>query len=88
MDTTASMPPLMVYSTPQCMACKMTYRQLDAAGIEYRVIDVSSDDPAREYVQDLGYSTAPVVVVVSDDEHWSGFRPELIARVAKARGRG
>ena len=87
MDTTASMPPLMVYSTPQCMACKMTYRQLDAAGIEYRVIDVSSDDPAREYVQDLGYSTAPVVVV-SDDEHWSGFRPDLIARVAKARGRG
>nr|WP_201518833.1 glutaredoxin-like protein NrdH [Gulosibacter hominis] len=81
------MSPLMVYSTPQCMACRMTSRQLDAAGIEYRVIDVSADDPAREYVQDLGYSAAPVVVV-SDDEHWSGFRPDLIACVAKARGCG
>lgn len=33
-------------------------------------------------VEDLGYSEAPVVVV-SDEHHWSGFRPDQIDRLIK-----
>ncbi|TDE88185.1 hypothetical protein EXU48_23915 [Occultella glacieicola] len=66
------------------MPCKMTYRALDKAGITYRIVDVAEDAAAREYVTDeLGYSQAPVVVI-DDQDHWSGFRPDQISRIAQA----
>jgi len=71
-----------VYSTPNCMQCHMTYKALDTAGLPYAVVDVTEDPAAYEYVtQDLGYSAAPIVVV-SEHDHWSGFRPDHIGRVA------
>lgn len=75
-----------VYSTPTCVQCKATYRALDDHAIAYRVVDVSQVQAAREYVTDeLGYSSAPVVVDDADDEnHWTGFRPDLIERLAAA----
>lgn len=72
-----------VYSTPNCSRCKVTYMALDRAGVPYTPVDVSQDEGARAYVEDLGYTEAPVVVV-DDDNHWSGYRPEQIARVARA----
>ncbi|MGA1813720.1 glutaredoxin-like protein NrdH [Frondihabitans sp. 4ASC-45] len=70
-----------VYSKPNCMQCKMSYRALDAKGLTYQVIDVTESDAALEYVKELGYLTAPVVVV-SEHDHWGGFRPDQINRVA------
>lgn len=65
-----------VYSKPACVQCTATYRALDAAGVEYEIFDVSVDDKALETVKDLGYMQAPVVV--AEDDHWSGFRPDKI----------
>ncbi len=74
-----------VYSTPNCMQCRMTYRALDQAGITYTVVDLTQNDAAREWItDDLGYSQAPIVVV-TDDDHWSGFRPDQIARITLPR---
>lgn len=73
--------PVMVYSTPNCGQCRMTYQVLDRQGVPYTVVDVSENPAALEYVQDLGYSQAPVVVM-SDQEHWSGFRPDLLTKIA------
>ncbi|MDF2917992.1 MAG: glutaredoxin-like protein NrdH [Microbacterium sp.] len=70
-----------VYSKPSCVQCNATYRALDSKGIEYQVIDLSENPAALEYVQDLGYLQAPVVVV-DDHDHWSGFRPDHIDRIA------
>ena len=69
-----------VYTKPACVQCNMTYKALDKAGLEYDVVDISQDDEARDYVMALGYLQAPVVVV--DDDHWSGFRPERIKSLA------
>ena len=73
-----------VYSKPSCVQCTATYRALDSKGIEYEIFDVSVDEKARQAVLQLGYMQAPVVI--ADDEHWSGFRPdkidELAARIA------
>ncbi|PYF96384.1 glutaredoxin-like protein NrdH [Georgenia satyanarayanai] len=62
----------------------MTCRQLDKAGLTYRVVDVASDPTARSYVtEELGYTEAPVVIVDQDEaHHWSGFRPDRIKAVA------
>ncbi len=73
---------LIVYSKPSCVQCTATYRALDAKGIEYTVVDLTTNPAALEYVMDeLGYSAAPVVVA-SDQGHWSGFRLDLIDKHA------
>ncbi|KKX99532.1 glutaredoxin-like protein NrdH [Microbacterium sp. Ag1] len=75
----------LVYSKPSCVQCNATYRALDAKGIPYRVVDLSQDDAALEYVKDLGYAQAPVVVV-DDQDHWAGFNPIEIDRIAAHMG--
>lgn len=69
-----------VYSKPSCQQCIFTCRTLDHSGIPYRVVDLTTNAAALEYVQDLGYSQAPVVVV-NDHHHWSGFNPTEIERL-------
>lgn len=73
-----------VYTTGRgCPRCVWTLRRLDERGIPYREVDLSapSSAAAREYVtDDLGYTEAPVVVV-SDQDHWSGFDRDLIDRI-------
>ena len=69
-----------VYTKPSCVQCTATYRALDSKGIEYNILDLSQDESALETVKELGYLQAPVVV--ADDEHWSGFRPDKIDELA------
>lgn len=63
-----------VYSKPRCPQCDATRRWLTKRGIAFRTVDLTTDAEAREFVQSLGYSAAPVVVTESG-EHWSSFRP-------------
>lgn len=65
-----------VYTKPACVQCNATYKALDKAGLEYRVVDITEEPDARDYVMALGYLQAPVVV--AGDAHWSGFRPDRI----------
>ena len=70
-----------VFSQPNCVQCTATYRALKKLGLEeYTVIDLTRDAEALEKVKALGYQQAPVVL--ADDEHWAGFRPDLIAGLA------
>lgn len=82
----ANLLPIIVYSTPGCVQCNMTVKFLDSKGISNRKIDLSEDDASMALVKDLGYASAPVVVVPFDREapfrHWSGFRPDLLAQLA------
>lgn len=70
-----------VYTKPACVQCNATYRALDKKGIGYRTVDVSQDPEALEQLKALGYMQAPVVV--TDNDHWSGFRPDKIENLAK-----
>lgn len=70
-----------VYTKPSCVQCNATYRALDSKGIDYEVVDLSTDAAALQTIKDLGYLQAPVVVV-DDERHWSGFRPDEIATLA------
>ena len=69
-----------VYTKPSCVQCTATYRALNATGIEFDIFDVSVDEKALQTVKELGYLQAPVVI--ADDEHWSGFRPDKIDELA------
>lgn len=69
-----------VYSKPACVQCDATYRAMDKNGIDYTIVDISSDQIALDYVKSLGHMQAPVVVAGAD--HWSGYRPDRIRELA------
>ena len=87
-----------VYTKPSCVQCNATYRALDSKGIEYEVLDLSVDENALAQVKELGYGRAEIgeaaaaqvkelgylqaPVVITDEDHWSGFRPDKIAELA------
>ena len=71
-----------VYTKPSCVQCNATYRALDKKGITYQSGDISTDPAALEHVLSLGYQQAPVVI--TDGDHWSGFRPDKISELAAA----
>lgn len=66
-----------VYTKPGCVQCNATFRALDKAGVDYRSVDVSQDPESLEHIKQLGYMQAPVVE--TNDDHWSGFRPDKIS---------
>ena len=73
-----------VYSKPRCPQCTATYRKLNGLGATHESVDVSEDAEALSFIQSLGYSQAPVVVVRDSKgavvAHWSGFRPDMIKK--------
>jgi len=72
-----------VYTKPACVQCNATYRALDKQGITYQSVDLSQDPEALERVRSLGYLQAPVVV--TDSDHWSGFRPDKIKEISEVQ---
>ena len=65
-----------VYSKPSCVQCDATKRSLNKTGIPYDVVDITQDADALAQVKSMGYVQAPVVV--TDGDHWSGFRPDKL----------
>lgn len=73
-----------IYTTgPSCQRCRLTKEVMDQAGLTYLEVDIRENTAARDYVvEELRYTEAPVVVV-DDQDHWSGFRPDQIKRLAE-----
>jgi glutaredoxin-like protein NrdH len=69
-----------VYSTPSCIQCKQTYRELEKRGIEFKIVDLASDEQAMAHVKNLGFTQAPIVE--TETEAWAGFQPEKIRQLA------
>lgn len=69
-----------VYTKPGCVQCSATLKALEIKGIPYELVDLVEDAEAYVFVATLGYRQAPVVV--ADDEHWVGFRPDRIRALA------
>ena len=78
---------LTVYTTgPSCVRCNMTKSVAKKRGVDVVEVDLREHPKAWEYVtEELGYSEAPVCVVEdgTGQDHWSGFRPDQIDRVAR-----
>ncbi|WP_157975569.1 glutaredoxin-like protein NrdH [Brachybacterium sp. YJGR34] len=71
-----------VYSKPLCVQCDATKRALTKAGVAYDVVDVTEDADALARIKSMGYAQAPVVI--TEQDHWSGFRPDKIKAIAGA----
>lgn len=71
---------VVVYTLPSCVQCDMTKKFLTRLGVEFTVVDVSSDEAAYARIRGWGYSSAPVIE--ARGEHWSGFRPDRLSALA------
>lgn len=68
---------------PQCVQCRMTVKELDRHGIEYKTIDITESEAALEWCRERDFLQAPVMVLgtmdTEDFDAWTGFRPDKIA---------
>lgn len=70
-----------LYSRTVCVQCKATKRKLEALGLPYVEINTEHDEEAAELLRSKGYLQAPVVIV-SDGQEWTGYRPDLLEALA------
>ena len=70
-----------VYSKPNCMQCNFTKKYLKERDIAFEEIDVTQDEDALIKIKDMGYQAVPVVI--TDSDHWYGFRPERLAELVE-----
>lgn len=66
-----------IYSQPGCNPCRMTKKALNRAGVDYKDVDVTTDEAALTYIKNLGYQAVPVIE--ANGEHWFGYNPEKLA---------
>lgn len=74
-----------IYTKPHCVQCDATKRELRKRDVTFAEVDITEDPGSLEYISgELGYVQAPVVVVEdgTGEDHWSGFRPDCIKRIA------
>ena len=69
-----------MFTTSWCGYCRRLSSQMDREGIAYDVVDITEDADALAKVKSLGYVQAPVVI--TGEDHWSGFRPDKIKALA------
>lgn len=71
-----------VYTVPNCPQCNATKRALTKRGIAHEVIDLATNPAARQELREAGYQQAPVIIT-SDGDTWTGYRPDKITQLAK-----
>jgi glutaredoxin-like protein NrdH len=68
---------IIIYTKDNCVQCNATKSAMDRQGLTYQLINLDSQPEAIDNLKSLGYRQVPVVM--ADNDHWSGFRPDKIA---------
>jgi len=72
-----------VYTTKTCAYCPMVKKYLDLKKVEYREIDVTEDNQAREMIfKKYGYRTVPITV--KGDRVVAGWFPNRLAQLVNS----
>lgn len=71
-----------VFTTgPSCHLCRVTKVHLKRRGIEFEEVRLDEKPDLAEKVRELGFVTAPVVLV-DEDEVWDGYSSDRIDALA------
>ena len=71
-----------LYTKSNCQQCRATARYLEGAGLDFKSVNLDDNPQAVDLVKAMGHAQAPVVV--TDTDHWSGFRPDKLATLKGA----
>lgn len=74
------MPPVIVYSKKNCMYCQFTKKFLEEKQIAFQEKDIEQDEQALKEVEELGFSSLPVVVGAGVSP-FHGFRPDKLGQL-------
>lgn len=72
-----------IYTTPGCMGCEMTIKQLTKAGLPFNVVDLSTRPDLVEEFRSEGLMNAPIVED-QNAQRTAGFRPDRIRSLIAA----
>ena len=70
-----------IYTKNNCMQCTATKNIMDKQGLAYQLVNLDDEPAAIDNLKALGYRQLPVVM--ADGDHWSGFRPDKLMRLAQ-----
>lgn len=73
-----------IYTGPNCQACKQLKRFFQKEGIHFDELDVSTNEVAHRYLKERGYKTLPVTVIPGIPEPIPGFQPDAIRKAMAA----
>lgn len=73
---------VIVYTRPGCQPCTATKRKLAQMGLSFDEVAMTPEQ--AEAFRAQGHGQAPVVI--AGDESWSGYRPDLIAKLKEGMG--
>lgn len=68
---------IIIYTKNNCVQCTATKNAMDMQGINYQLVNLDQEPAAIETLKSLGYRQVPVVM--AEEDHWSGFRPDKIS---------
>ncbi|OAT22654.1 glutaredoxin-like protein [Buttiauxella gaviniae ATCC 51604] len=70
---------IIIYTRNDCVQCHATKRAIESRGFTYELINLDLTPEAADELRALGFRQLPVVV--TEQESWSGFRPDMINRL-------
>jgi glutaredoxin-like protein NrdH len=68
-----------IYTRNDCVQCHATKRAIESRGFTFEMINLDANPEAADDLRALGYRQLPVVI--TEQESWSGFRPDMINRL-------
>ncbi|WP_455425506.1 glutaredoxin-like protein NrdH [Dryocola sp. LX212] len=71
-----------IYTRNDCVQCHATKRAIESRGFAFELVNLDQQPEAADDLRAMGFRQLPVVV--TDQESWSGFRPDMINRLRLA----
>ena len=75
---------IIIYTRNDCVQCHATKRAMESRGVDFEMVNIDLV-PGCRYSSCRGFRQLPVVV--AGETSWSGFRPDMINRLAAQAAR-
>ena len=72
---------VILYTTPNCMACKSVARTLEKRGVNFDTMNLEQHPELVEQFREVGLTTAPIVQ--TEGLTFSGYRPAKIDQLVR-----
>jgi len=69
-----------IYTRNDCVQCHATKRAMESRGVAFEMVNIDQQPEAADILRAQGFRQLPVVV--AGETSWSGFRPDMINRLA------
>ena len=76
---------IIIYTRNDCVQCHATKRAMESRGVAFEMVNIDQQPEAADTLRAQGFRQLPVVV--AGETSWSGFRPDMITRIAAQAAR-